>query len=49
MPAPVPELGATDGAKVLARHAEERTGPKLDEADVVVSGGRGLGAPSTTP
>jgi electron transfer flavoprotein alpha subunit len=39
----VPELGATNGAKILARHAEERTGPKLDEADVVVSGGRGLG------
>src|ERR1700681_1315817 len=42
--APVPELAATNGAKVLARHAEERTGPKLDEAEVVVSGGRGLGA-----
>jgi len=28
---------------VLARHAEERQGPKLDEAAVVVSGGRGLG------
>jgi electron transfer flavoprotein alpha subunit len=25
------------------RHVEERTGPKLDEAEVVVSGGRGLG------
>jgi electron transfer flavoprotein alpha subunit len=44
VPAAVPELGATNGAKVLARHAEERTGPKLDEAEVVVSGGRGLGA-----
>ncbi len=42
--APVPELGATNGATVVARHAEERTGPKLDEAEVVVSGGRGLGA-----
>jgi electron transfer flavoprotein alpha subunit len=41
--AAAPELGATNGAKVLARHAEERTGPKLDEAAVVVSGGRGLG------
>jgi electron transfer flavoprotein alpha subunit len=40
----VPELAATNDAKVLARHAEERTGPKLDEAEVVVSGGRGLGA-----
>jgi len=44
VPAPVPDLGATGTATVLARHAEERTGPKLDEADVVVSGGRGLGA-----
>jgi len=43
VPAPAPGLGATNGAKVLARHAEERTGPKLDEAEVVVSGGRGLG------
>jgi electron transfer flavoprotein alpha subunit len=25
------------------RHVEERSGPKLDEAEVVVSGGRGLG------
>jgi len=40
---PVPDLGATNTAMVLARHVEERTGPKLDEADVVVSGGRGLG------
>ena len=42
--APVPDLGSTGTAKVLARHEEEREGPKLDEADVVVSGGRGLGA-----
>ena len=42
--APVPDLGASGATKVLARHAEERTGPKLDEAEVVVSGGRGLGA-----
>jgi electron transfer flavoprotein alpha subunit len=39
----VGDLGATDGAKVLERHIEERVGPKLDEASVVVSGGRGLG------
>jgi electron transfer flavoprotein alpha subunit len=30
-------------AKVLQRHVEEHSGPILDEADVVVSGGRGLG------
>jgi electron transfer flavoprotein alpha subunit len=40
---PVPELGSTGGAKVTARHVEESSGPKLDEAAVVVSGGRGLG------
>ena len=41
--APVPDLGSTAGATVTAVHVEESTGPKLDEADVVVSGGRGLG------
>jgi len=41
--APIPELGATGAAKVQAVHVEETTGPKLDEADIVVSGGRGLG------
>ncbi len=41
--APVPDLGATGGATVTAVHVEESTGPKLDEADIVVSGGRGLG------
>jgi electron transfer flavoprotein alpha subunit len=30
-------------ANVTNRHVEEATGPKLDEAAVVVSGGRGLG------
>ena len=41
--APVPEVAATNTAKVVERHVEERSGPKLDEAAVVVSGGRGLG------
>ena len=41
--APAPDTGATSAATIVARHVEERTGPKLDEADVVVSGGRGLG------
>ena len=41
--ASVPDLGATGGAKVTAVHVEESTGPKLDEANIVVSGGRGLG------
>ncbi|MCU4185811.1 electron transfer flavoprotein subunit alpha/FixB family protein [Acidiferrimicrobium sp. IK] len=39
----VPDLGATGGAKITDRHVEESEGPKLDEAPVVVSGGRGLG------
>jgi electron transfer flavoprotein alpha subunit len=42
--APVPDTGAANAARIVARHEEERTGPKLDEAAVVVSGGRGLGA-----
>jgi electron transfer flavoprotein alpha subunit len=40
----VPDVGRTGAAKVLERHVEEATGPKLDEAAVVVSGGRGLGS-----
>ena len=39
----VPDTGATNAAQVVQRHVEERSGPKLDEAAVVVSGGRGLG------
>ncbi|HSS11270.1 MAG TPA: electron transfer flavoprotein subunit alpha/FixB family protein [Acidimicrobiales bacterium] len=39
----VPDTGAAGTATVTSRHLEERTGPKLDEAAVVVSGGRGLG------
>jgi electron transfer flavoprotein alpha subunit len=43
--APVEALEVTDPgqAKITNRHVEEATGPKLDEAAVVVSGGRGLG------
>ncbi len=44
--APIPELGATGAAKVEAVHVEEHSGPRLDEAAVVVSGGRGLGEAS---
>jgi len=44
IPVELPETGATDGAKVAGRHAEAQSGPKLDDAPVVVSGGRGLGA-----
>jgi electron transfer flavoprotein alpha subunit len=43
--APAGDVGKTGSAKIVARHVEAATGPKLDEAPVVVSGGRGLGAP----
>jgi electron transfer flavoprotein alpha subunit len=41
--APIPDLGIAGSAKVLAVHVEASSGPKLDEAAIVVSGGRGLG------
>jgi electron transfer flavoprotein alpha subunit len=40
---PVPELGIVDRARIVDRHFEARAGVGLDEASVVVSGGRGLG------
>ncbi len=48
-PATVNNIGAIDAgraaeAKVLEVFEEEQTGPKLEEAQVVVSGGRGIGA-----
>lgn len=39
-----PDTGATGAARIVSRHVEEREGPQLDEAQVVVSGGRGLGS-----
>lgn len=39
----VPDLGAAGAARVTDTFAEESDGPKLDEAAIVVSGGRGLG------
>jgi electron transfer flavoprotein alpha subunit len=47
--AAIEQVGAVDAgraaeAKVLERHVEEQQGPKLEEASVVVSGGRGIGA-----
>jgi electron transfer flavoprotein alpha subunit len=44
--APVGDTGATSTAKIETSHVEERTGPKLEDAAVVVSGGRGLGEAS---
>ena len=39
----VPDTGATGTAVVTNVFKEERTGPQLDDAAVVVAGGRGLG------
>lgn len=39
----LPETGSSE-AKVVESHAEEREGPQLGDAAVVVSGGRGLGS-----
>jgi len=38
------DAGRAAEAKVLERHVEEQQGPKLEEASIVVSGGRGIGA-----
>lgn len=43
VPMEIPDVGGA-GAMVTERHARERQGPDLEEAAVIVSGGRGLGA-----
>ncbi len=40
----LPDVGHAGSASVTAVHVEKSEGPKLEEADIVVSGGRGLGA-----
>ena len=40
----IADPGRSLEAKVLDHHVEEREGPKLEEATVVVSGGRGIGS-----
>ncbi|MFN8104509.1 MAG: electron transfer flavoprotein subunit alpha/FixB family protein [Acidimicrobiia bacterium] len=40
----LPDAGAAGKTKVLAKHVEALEGPKLEDADIVVSGGRGLGS-----
>ncbi len=49
MAAPVPDLGSTGGATVTAVHVEESTGPKLDEAEVVVSEAAASARPTSSP
>ncbi|HZR13720.1 MAG TPA: electron transfer flavoprotein subunit alpha/FixB family protein [Acidimicrobiia bacterium] len=40
----VADVGRAGEAQIRDRHVEEREGPKLEDATVVVSGGRGIGA-----
>ncbi len=40
----LPDVGASE-ATITESHVEEREGPQLGEAAIVVSGGRGLGSP----
>ena len=40
-----PHVGHAGEARVISRHAEVAAGPDLAAADIVVSGGRGLGDP----
>jgi len=43
---PVAEVsGGVRAARVVEQHEEAATGPKLEEAKVVIAGGRGLGGP----
>jgi electron transfer flavoprotein alpha subunit len=39
------DLAADDRVKVVSRHAEAREGVRLEDARLIVSGGRGLGGP----
>lgn len=43
VPVALPDVGRS-AARVLESHVEEREGPQLEDAPVVVSGGRGLGS-----
>ena len=49
VPAAVPDVAATNTAKIVERHVEERSGPKLDEAAVVVSAAAAWATQPTTP
>lgn len=42
-PVDLPDVGAS-AARVTGSHVEEKEGPQLEEAAVIVSGGRGLGS-----
>ena len=40
----MPEVGHAGSAVIVERHSETAEGPQLTEANIIVSGGRGLGA-----
>ena len=40
----MPELGHAGSARVTARHAESSEGPRLEDAEIIVAGGRGMGS-----
>ena len=44
VPVALPDVGHAGSAMITERHAEVAEGPQLADADVIVSGGRGLGA-----
>jgi electron transfer flavoprotein alpha subunit len=44
VPVAYPDVGHAGAAVIVERHVEESEGPDLAEADVVIAGGRGLGA-----
>ena len=44
IPVEMPEVGRAGSAVVTGHHVEEREGPQLEEAAIVVAAGRGLGS-----
>lgn len=44
IPVSLPDVGSAGSAVVTGRHVEEREGPQLEEAAIVVGAGRGLGS-----
>jgi len=42
--ATVPDTGHSGSAMVVERHAEVSTGPRLEDAGIIVAGGRGMGS-----
>ena len=44
LPVELPDVGRSGGARVVSRQVETSVGPSLADADVIVAGGRGIGA-----